>query len=863
MKMKHSFVVGAAALVIALFFSACSNPNNPETNYTVTIATLTNGSVTAAPQSGPEGTTIVLTVEPDAGYRQKADSLKYNNGSADAAITGTSFALPAANVTVSAEFELIPANYNVIIAALTNGNVTAAPQSGPQGTTIVLTVEPDAGYRLKADSLKYNDGSVDVPITGTSFVMPDANVTVSAEFETVPSGSYTVAIASLTNGSVTAAPQYGPVGTTIVLTVEPDAGYRLKADSLKYNNGSADVAITGTSFALPAVNVMVSAEFEIIPGANYTVTIASPIQNGSVAAAPAGGPVGTNIALTVTPNNGYRLKPGSLKYNNGSADVAITGTSFALPAANVTVTAEFEIIPATYTVTIAPLTNGSVAATPQSGPQGTTIALTVAPNNGYRLKAGSLKYNNGSADVAITGASFALPAANVTVTAEFEATVPAGQKVDEGIEALVEGSFDAAIDAFEAAYQQDHANRAAIIYSSLGRLASIAKDQNVRNLMRDRLGLKEYPGTIDSLIAGEWIESYHQVGLPGMDLPSWFTETGSYTNNLTGDGTLLRGSAWPLLLFANLADKNQNGLNTLLDGILSSVFGSVFEDAAGRFSALSYDQFIEVDEDVIDAFGLSELLEGDDLYIGKAELDLLFSAVRLVKATLEWVSAYDWNTDVSFLQSDWQTLADRIDTLTPGSLPLRNNFMKDRGNGNMAKSKADFLKAIEDAAGTYDHLAGVDSELPKGYVDKLKENGWVKDGLTKLKNAIQTGGVFYVLEQAPSGNNYPNLPANAAIGFNMGKLFTPGWLAIDQVIETESDGRSPQFYAFSEWHSDGQAIFTKDHIDSLDESWHVGFKFKLNHIAEVVVLGLEHYERETISLFPAQLGKDLYALYHK
>jgi hypothetical protein len=565
-----------------------------------------------------------------------------------------------------------------------------------------------------------------------------------------------------------------------------------------------------------------------------------------------------------------------------------------------------------------------------------------------------------------------MPDANVTVSAEFEATVPSGQTVDEGIKALAEGRFDAAIDAFESAYQQNQNDRAAIVYSSLGRLASIARDPTVKNMMQNRLGFTGYPGTIDSLITGDWMESYvdeelvywyyendnsytwfdpndewdvpffnryglslkagyyyqeylgetrhtlvHQEKIdgihsyydydfggwvewydddpgegdrgagyywstsytyllasetaryhtrneraPGLDLPVWFTETGAYTSNVTSAGTL-QASAWPLLLFANLVDKNQDGLNSLLDALLSSVFGSSFEDAAGRFSNLAYNQFIEVDRDIIDAFGLSELLEGDDLYIGKAELDLLFSAVRLFKASLEWVAAYDWNTDISFLKTDWQTIVDRIDTLAPGNLPFGNNFMKDRGKGMMTNSKNDFLKALGDAVGTYDHLAGVDSELPGAYVDALKEYGWVKDGLSKLKNAIQSGGTFYVPERAPSGNSYPNTPVNSALGFDMGKLFTPGQFAIDQLIETESGGRSPQFYAFGADDSP-VPISSKAQMDSLNESYYIGFKLKMNRVKEAV-LGLDHYEHETTSipLFPVQIGKDLYGLYHK
>jgi hypothetical protein len=792
MKMKHSFVFGT--LVIALFFSACSNPANPEDpEFTVTIASLTNGNLVAVPLDGPEGTKITLTIIPAAGYRLKEESLKYNDGGSDVSITETSFVLPAADVTVTAEFETIPAdNYAVTIASLTNGNLVAVPLDGPEGTKITLTIIPAAGYRLKEESLKYNDGDSDVSITGTSFDLPAADVTVTAEFETIPAGNYAVTIAALTNGSVTAAPHYGPEGTTITLTVAPAAG--------------------------------------------------------------------------------YKLQEGSLKYNDGGSDVSITGTGFDLPAADVTVTAEFETV--NYAVNIAALTNGSVTAAPDNGLMGTEITLTVTPASGYRLKEGSLKYNDGGSDVSITGTGFALPAADVTVTAEFEPTVPSGQIVDGGIAALTEGRFDDAIAAFESAYRQDPANRTAIIYSSLGKLTSIAKDQSIRDLMRDRLGLKDYPGTIDSLIAGDWIESYTQTGLPGIDLPAWFTETGSYTNNLTGDGTLLRSSAWPLLLFANLADKNQDGLNALLDGILSSVFGASFEDAAGRFSALSYYQFIEVDRDVIDALGMSEILEGDDLYIGKAELDLLFSAVRLVKATLEWVAAYDWNTDVSFLKADWQTIVDNIDTLTPSSLPFRNNFMKDRNNGRMIDSKNDFIRALADGVRTYDHLAGVDSELPAAYVDGLKEYAQLKDGLSKLKNAIETGGNFYVpknfnmRERWPSGNGYANSPQNAEIGFDMGKLFTPGQFAIDQLIEMESGGRSPQFYSFSAWNdSQAQAVDTQDRMDGLDESGYVGFKLNVSRIKEVIIMGgaidgIEELEGE-LPMFPARIGKDLYGLYHK
>ena len=71
-----------------------------------------------------------------------------------------------------------------------------------------------------------------------------------------------------------------------------------------------------------------------------------------------------------------------------------------------------------YTVTIGSLTNGSISANPTSGVEGTEITLTVTPNSGYKLKAGSLKY--GAIVINEETKRFNLPAENVTITAEFE-----------------------------------------------------------------------------------------------------------------------------------------------------------------------------------------------------------------------------------------------------------------------------------------------------------------------------------------------------------------------------------------------------------------------------------------------------------
>ena len=69
-----------------------------------------------------------------------------------------------------------------------------------------------------------------------------------------------------------------------------------------------------------------------------------------------------------------------------------------------------------YNVTVGPLVGGTITASPERARPGTLITLTITPDTGKQLKAGTLKYN----DVDIAGTTFTMPAEDVTITAEFE-----------------------------------------------------------------------------------------------------------------------------------------------------------------------------------------------------------------------------------------------------------------------------------------------------------------------------------------------------------------------------------------------------------------------------------------------------------
>jgi formylglycine-generating enzyme required for sulfatase activity len=90
-----------------------------------------------------------------------------------------------------------------------NGTVTASYEAAFPGTTVTLTVTPDADYRLKTGTLKYlyDDSYYDPAGSGPgyTFPMPAYSVAVSAEFEHIPD------IRTLNGVSVTF--RYVPAGT--------------------------------------------------------------------------------------------------------------------------------------------------------------------------------------------------------------------------------------------------------------------------------------------------------------------------------------------------------------------------------------------------------------------------------------------------------------------------------------------------------------------------------------------------------------------------------------------------------------------------------------------------------------------------
>ena len=274
-----------------------------------------------------------------------------------------------------------------------------------------------------------------------TFTMPDGDVTISV---TKAAKTYAVNVAALTNGEITASAKEAAEKETVTLTAKPATGYALKAGSLKVTYKDADntdktVEVkAGTeantyTFAMPAYPVNVSAEFV----KEYKVT-AAPAENGTVTVDPTAAVEGTVVTVTVKAADNYQLKADSLTYSYKSGEDTKTEkltltdgkATFKMPAADVTVDAKFEAIPAkTYGIT-SDVTNGTAKLSVETAAVGDTVEVTFTANGeNYKLEESSVRYekkDDTSTAKALTLTddkySFTMPDYDVVVKAVFAKT---------------------------------------------------------------------------------------------------------------------------------------------------------------------------------------------------------------------------------------------------------------------------------------------------------------------------------------------------------------------------------------------------------------------------------------------------------
>lgn len=287
------------------------------------------------------------------------------------------FAMPAGNATVSAEFEQVK-EYTVKVDPVEGevATVTVNPDKAAQDTEITVTVANiKEGYQLKEGGLtySYNNGEKTETVTLTlnekgeaTFKMPAADVTVSAAFEKIATETYTVTVDKGGDGKVTVNGQETEKleglksGDPVTLKIDPiDTDTLLtKLAGVTVTSGKVEVSTTKVgentyTFTMPDGNVNVSVKFTTV---EYGIEVKM-LDEGEGTITFTDGKTrfaaGTNVTATITPN-GTTYELTKVMYDDGSENKEVTSElkngceyTFTMPANHVKFEATFEKGPST------------------------------------------------------------------------------------------------------------------------------------------------------------------------------------------------------------------------------------------------------------------------------------------------------------------------------------------------------------------------------------------------------------------------------------------------------------------------------------------------------------------------------------
>lgn len=329
------------------------------------------------------GTTITVVATPKDGYTLTADGVVVTYGDnqtlkatpdTEKANTYT-FAMPAGDATVSAEFEEVK-KYNVTVAGtVENGTVGVEPKTAAAKDVVTVTVTPNTNFKYTDGSLKatYTDGgtkkeindfkAVDGKENTYTFEMPAADVTVSAAFEEIATETYTVTVTKGGEGKVTVNGQETEKleglksGDTVTLKINPIDTDTLLTElaGVTVTSGKVDVSTTKVdentyTFKMPDGDVNVSVKFttveygievKMLGEGEGTITFT----DGKTRFA-----AGTNVTATITPN-GTTYELTKVMYDDGSENKEVTSElkngceyTFTMPANHVKIEATFTAV---------------------------------------------------------------------------------------------------------------------------------------------------------------------------------------------------------------------------------------------------------------------------------------------------------------------------------------------------------------------------------------------------------------------------------------------------------------------------------------------------------------------------------------
>jgi hypothetical protein len=304
--------------------------------------------------------------------------------------------------------------YNVSVTASAGGTAAADKTNAAVGSTVTVTITPNAGWYYSGVTGQPADWSYNESTGKATFAMPGNDVNLTVTFAQYP----TLTATCNSNGTVRASAAYAKPGDLVSITATPDEGYEVKSvtglpEDCTVSNGFY-------SFSMPDTDVNAVFTFGKIV---YSIDVT---KTGEGTVVVEGTPsIGETITLTVIPAEGYWLSAFSADDVSYALPLETNVITFDMPLHNVPVVATFSPLGETaHAVTVQVksynanneevVALGTAFANKTQAKHGEIITITTEGTIGY-----SLDHIEVGSET-LTGNRFIMPDNDVTVTAVFK-----------------------------------------------------------------------------------------------------------------------------------------------------------------------------------------------------------------------------------------------------------------------------------------------------------------------------------------------------------------------------------------------------------------------------------------------------------
>ena len=402
------------------------NDESSDGNYILSITSTGNGAVSyngtsvrgkTSTFTVTEGTSATITFAPDNGYRIK--SVKVNNTDVTSSISNNSYTISSITADTSVEVVFVATpTYTLKITSTGNGSATyirtsvrneTKTFSVEEGESVSIYITSDTGYRIKSVKANGTDVISSKP-TSTYYTINNINnnVSVEIEFEVIPPTTYTLSITATGNGSV----NYNgssvreetktftvDKGTNIIFTFSQDDFSRVMSVKVNGVDVTSDLSTGYYTISNVSSDTSVIVEFEPLLtqfSLSITATGSGSVNCNGISVKDGTKTFtvneGTSVKVSITPENGYRIKSVIEDGIDVTANVNNNQYTTNKVTSNKTLNVTFEEIPVvTYALSVTASGSGTVNylnASVKNQTQtftvneATSVTVTFSPDNG-------------------------------------------------------------------------------------------------------------------------------------------------------------------------------------------------------------------------------------------------------------------------------------------------------------------------------------------------------------------------------------------------------------------------------------------------------------------------------------------------